>query len=61
LNPRPFLTELLNRFIVVKLKWGLEYKGRLISFDKYMNLQLTDSEEIIEGKTTGSLGEILVR
>jgi len=46
---------------VARLKWGLEYKGRLISFDKYMNLQLTDSEEIIEGKVTGSLGEILVR
>jgi small nuclear ribonucleoprotein (snRNP)-like protein len=26
-----------------------------------MNLQITDSEEIIEGKVTGSLGEILVR
>ncbi len=61
LNPRPFLIELLNHFIIVKLKWGLEYKGRLISSDKYMNLQLTDAVEIIEGKVTGSLGEILVR
>lgn len=55
------MIELLNRLIVVKLKWGLEYKGRLISFDKYMNLQITESEEIIEGKVTGALGEILVR
>lgn len=61
LNPKPFLTELLNRFITVKLKWGIEYHGRLASFDKYMNLQLIDSEEHFEGKMTGALGEILIR
>lgn len=25
---------------MVKLKWGMEYKGALLSFDSYMNLQV---------------------
>ncbi|MCQ2819785.1 MAG: small nuclear ribonucleoprotein F [archaeon] len=60
LNPKPFLHELLNKTVLVKLKWGLCYKGTLASFDKYMNLQLLNAEEIINDKK-GTLGEILVR
>lgn len=26
-NPKPFLTELTGKTIIVKLKWGMEYKG----------------------------------
>ena len=47
--------------MIVRLKWGIEYQGKLVSFDKYMNLQLKDSEEVIAGQTTGKLGEILIR
>ena len=61
MNPKPFLTELLNRNVIVRLKWGIEYHGRLASFDKYMNIQLLNSEEFIEGQCKGALGEILIR
>lgn len=61
LNPKPFLFELQDKDIIVKLKWGIEYKGKLKSYDKYMNLQLSNTEEIIDGHTTGYLGEILIR
>lgn len=47
--------------MIVRLKWGIEYQGKLVSFDKYMNLQLKDTEEVIAGQTTGKLGEILIR
>jgi small nuclear ribonucleoprotein F len=47
--------------VIVRLKWGIEYQGKLVSFDKYMNLQLKDTEEVIAGQTTGKLGEILIR
>ncbi|KAL0491125.1 small nuclear ribonucleoprotein F [Acrasis kona] len=60
-NPKPFLNDLTGKAVVVKLKWGLEYKGYLISVDSYMNLQLANTEEIIEGKITGNLGEVLIR
>ena len=29
-NPKPFLAELVNQEVVVKLKWGMEYKGKLL-------------------------------
>lgn len=47
--------------MIVKLKWGMEYKGYLVSVDGYMNLQLANTEEFIDGNCTGSLGEVLVR
>ena len=27
-NPKPFLNDLTGKPVVVKLKWGMEYKGR---------------------------------
>ncbi|KAG2407598.1 small nuclear ribonucleoprotein [Vigna angularis] len=36
-------------------------KGYLVSVDSYMNLQLANTEEYIEGQFTGNLGEILIR
>ena len=61
INPRPFLNELLNKNVIVRLKWKIEYKGKLASFDKYMNIQLLNTEEIIDGHSTGTLGEVLIR
>ena len=61
MNPIPFLHELIAKSVLVRLKWGIEYKGILVSFDKYMNLQLREAEEIINGQTKGSLGEIIIR
>jgi small nuclear ribonucleoprotein F len=47
--------------VYVRLKWGLEYKGYLLSSDAYMNLQLEQCEEFIDGKSMGNLGEVLIR
>ncbi|RYR64289.1 hypothetical protein Ahy_A03g010424 isoform A [Arachis hypogaea] len=97
-NPKPFLNNLTGKQVIVKLKWGMEYKGiifflsfnflllskiperlkwkiklqklhktrscfisYLVSVDSYMNLQLANTEEYIEGQFTGNLGEILIR
>ncbi|KAL4576802.1 hypothetical protein LXL04_012902 [Taraxacum kok-saghyz] len=60
-NPKPFLNNLTGKPVFVKLKWGMEYKGYLVSVDSYMNLQLANSEEYIDGQFTGNLGEILIR
>uniref|UniRef100_A0A1B0CL38 Sm protein F n=1 Tax=Lutzomyia longipalpis TaxID=7200 RepID=A0A1B0CL38_LUTLO len=40
---------------------GHEYKGYLVSVDSYMNLQLANTEEHIDGQNTGNLGEVLIR
>ncbi|KAH8880095.1 LSM domain-containing protein [Thozetella sp. PMI_491] len=62
INPRPMLQDLVNKDVRVRLKWGqTEYKGRLVSIDSYMNIQLSNTEEYIDDKLTGSLGQVLIR
>jgi hypothetical protein len=39
-NPKPFLQGQSGKQVVVRLKWGMEYKGYLVSTDSYMNLQV---------------------
>ena len=39
-NPKPFLNDLTGKPVIAKLKWGMEYKGYLVSVDSYMNLQV---------------------
>ncbi|KAK5004405.1 hypothetical protein LTR28_008965, partial [Elasticomyces elasticus] len=52
----------VNESVIIRLKWGqTEYKGRLVSVDTYMNVQLAETEEFIDGKGTGTLGQVLIR
>lgn len=60
-NPKPFLSELTGQPVLVKLKWGQEYKGVLASCDSYMNMQLANTEEYIDSVSTGVLGQVLIR
>mmetsp|Transcript_17015 Transcript_17015/g.28083 ORF Transcript_17015/g.28083 Transcript_17015/m.28083 type:complete len:85 (+) Transcript_17015:18-272(+) len=60
-NPAPFLRSMTGKSVVVKLKWGMEYKGFLRSIDSYMNLQLANVEEWVGGVKKGDLGTILIR
>merc|ERR1719430_2727374 len=61
MNPKPFLNGLTGKPVLVKLKWGMEYKGYLVSVDGYMNMQLANTEEYIDGALAGNLGEVLIR
>jgi small nuclear ribonucleoprotein F len=52
----------INEDVIIRLKWGnTEYRGRLVSVDAYMNIQLNGTEEFIDGKSTGTLGQVLIR
>jgi len=61
INPKPFLIDLIDKKVVVKLKWGMEYHGTLVAFDGYMTLQLIDTEEWTEGQCRGLIGETVIR
>ncbi|KDN64049.1 putative LSM domain-containing protein [Colletotrichum sublineola] len=71
INPRPMLQDLyvvlpgenlVNQDVIIRLKWGeTEYKGKLVSIDSYMNIQLSGAEEYIDQKMTGALGQVLIR
>lgn len=61
-NPIPYLIELVNRKVSVRLKWGIDYQGILKSYDRYMNVLLNNTEEILDGVKKGhNLGEVLIR
>lgn len=60
INPKPFLNSLTGKAVMVKLKWGHEYKGYLVSVDGYMNLQLANTEEYIDGEVTGKWSTLCV-
>jgi len=56
------LQSLVNDDVTIRLKWGgTEYTGRLVSVDSYMNVQLSGAEEWIEGRSQGTLGQVLIR
>jgi small nuclear ribonucleoprotein F len=61
INPKNFLISLIHKKILVRLKWGIEYKGILVSFDDYINVRISNTEEWINGKEIGILGEIIIR
>lgn len=61
-SPLTDLSISVNEPVIIRLKWGqTEYHGRLISVDSYMNIQLSNTEEFIDGKSTGTLGQVLIR
>lgn len=65
INPKPFLKTLVDKPVVVRLKWNrTEYKGTLVSIDNYMNLQLENTLEVIEEngeKKEEIIGEVFIR
>ncbi|XP_015266326.1 PREDICTED: small nuclear ribonucleoprotein F-like [Gekko japonicus] len=61
LNPKNFLIGLTGKPVMVKLKLNMQYKGYLASVDGYMNMQLANTDEYIDGAFSGYLGEVLIR
>ena len=59
--PKEFLKGLIGRPVLVKLKWGMSIQGILQSTDAFMNLQLTNAQEIVEDKSPENIGEVLIR
>jgi small nuclear ribonucleoprotein F len=55
------MSSLIDQPIVVRLKWGMEYVGILVSFDTRMNLHLRNAQEFSGGELQGEIGDILIR
>ena len=50
-----------KRPLTVLQKSEVEYKGKMDNVDSYMNLIMTDAEEIHDGKTIANYGRVIVR
>jgi len=60
-RPLTILQKSTKKNIVVRLKNEVEYKGKMENVDSYMNLIMTDAEELSNGKPIGKFGRVIVR
>ncbi len=60
-RPLTTLQKNTNKSVIVRLKNDVEYKGKIVSVDSYMNLIMTDAEEIRDGKTIEKYGRVILR
>jgi small nuclear ribonucleoprotein F len=59
-NPKQFLARLQDKRVLVVLKWGPEYEGRLKSTDNYFNVLLSECVER-NGEEDSKVGEVSIR
>ena len=60
-RPLTTLQKNTKKSVIVRLKNDVEYKGKIVSVDSYMNLIMTDAEEIRDGKTVEKYGRVILR
>ena len=60
-RPLTTLQKNTNKSVIVRLKNDVEYKGKIVNVDSYMNLIMTDAEELRNGKTVEKYGRVILR
>ncbi|MCJ7770279.1 RNA-binding protein [Candidatus Bathyarchaeota archaeon] len=55
------LEESLGKTVLVRLKGGRSFRGKLQGFDQHMNLVLEDAEDISDSNDSVRIGTIVVR
>jgi len=60
---RPFdiLNAALEKSVLIRLKGGLEVRGKMASYDVHMNLVLEGTEQLENGEVKRKLGTMLLR
>jgi len=60
-RPLTTLQKNTKKSVIVRLKNDVEYKGKIVNVDSYMNLIMSDAEELKDGKTVEKYGRIILR
>ena len=60
-RPLTTLQKNTKKSIIVRLKNDVEYRGKIDNVDSYMNLIMTDAEELKDGKPVEKYGRIILR
>ncbi len=60
-RPLTMLQKSTKKKVVVRLKNEVEYKGKMDNVDSYMNLIMTDAEEVHDDKVIANYGRVIVR
>jgi small nuclear ribonucleoprotein len=61
LRPLDALNEARNKRVLLELKNGKQYIGKLKSFDIHINTVLEDAEEHVDGELKRKIGTIFIR
>jgi len=62
-SKRPLTTLQKNtkKSVIVRLKNDVQYKGMMDNVDSYMNLIMTNAEELKDDKVIANYGRVIVR
>jgi len=60
-RPLTTLQKNTKKSVIVRLKNDVEYKGKIVNVDSYMNLIMSDAEELRDGKIVEKYGRIILR
>ena len=60
-RPLTILQKNVKKTVVVRLKNEVEYRGKMKNVDSYMNLIMTDAEELNDGKIVGKFARVILR
>ncbi len=60
-RPLDMLNAARNKTVMVDLKNGLRYVGKLRAFDIHINVVLADAEEFKDGEARRKLGNVFIR
>lgn len=60
-RPLTTLQKYTKKSVIVRLKNDVEYKGKIVNVDSYMNLIMSDAEEVKDGKTVEKYGRVILR
>jgi len=60
-RPLTTLQKNTKKNVIVRLKNQVEYKGKMENVDSYMNLIMTDAEELHDSKVIANYGRVILR
>jgi len=60
-RPLTTLQRSTKKNVIVRLKNEVEYKGKMENVDSYMNLIMTDAEELHDSKVIANYGRVILR
>ena len=60
-RPLDALNNARDKNVIVELKNGKQYLGKLRSFDIHINIVLSDAEERFEGEVKRRVGTVFIR
>ena len=60
-RPLDTLNQARGKNVIVELKNGKQFTGKLISFDIHVNTVLAEAEEKVDGETKRKLGTVFIR